>query len=123
MKKKLKKRPEFKVWLDSMAVNGEDSSCLEYTKEWTKATDCGGLFKVNDNAYQFFLDLELKVREHLPNLMKPADNTTSVSMKQDVIHNVTSDDDVLFSWTLVTQDFDDEDLSSELLHFIVELYG
>ena len=52
LKEKLKKRPEFKVWLDSMAVNGEDSSYLEYTKEWTKAIDRGGLFKVNDNAYQ-----------------------------------------------------------------------
>ncbi len=47
LKKKLKKRPEFKVLLESLAVNGEDSesSYLEYTKKWTKAIDRGGLFK------------------------------------------------------------------------------
>ena len=73
-------------------MNGQiESSYLEYTKKWTKAIDHGGLFKVN--AYQFFLDLEMKVRKHLPNLMKPADNTTSDSMKQDVIHSIIGDDE------------------------------
>ncbi len=46
----------------------------------------------------------------------------SNSMKQDVIHSIIGDDDVQYNWTLVTQDFDDEDLSSELLYFIVELW-
>ncbi len=122
LKKKLKKRPEFNVWLDCMAVSGEDSSYLEYTKEWIKAIDRGGLFKVNDSAYQFFLDLEMKVRKYLPNLMKLAGDTTSASVKEDIMQGITGDDDVLFSWMLVTQDFDDEDLSSELLYFIADLW-
>ena len=118
MKKKLKSRPEFKIWLDRLAVNGTDSSFLEYTKAWTKAINRGGLFQVNDSAYQFFLDLEAKVRhKHLPKLLMTANEST----KDEVLRDITDDEDVLFSWMLATTDFDDEALASELLYFVAEL--
>ena len=42
--------------------------------------------------------------------------------KEDVIEDVIHNDDVLFSWTAVTSDLDDEDLAKELLQHIVELW-
>ena len=78
----------------------------------------GGLFEVNDKAFHFFLDLEVRVRMHLPKLLQP----NSGSMKQAVMEDITENDDVLLSWMTVTADFDDEILSSELLHLVVELW-
>lgn len=118
LRKKLKKRPEFKKWLECLAVEGEETSYLDYTKKWTEAVDRGGLFKVNDKAYQFFLDLEMRVRKHLPSLLGP----NSKSLKKDVVDDIVTSDDVLFSWMTVTADFDDEGLSSELLRYIVDLW-
>ena len=46
---------------------------------------------------------------------------TEQSKKDDVIGEIVSDNDVLSSWTIVT-DLDDDELSSELLHHIVELW-
>ena len=42
--------------------------------------------------------------------------------KEDVIEDVVHNDDVLFSWTAVSSDLDDEDLAKELLQHIVELW-
>lgn len=74
---------------------------------------------MNDKVYQFFLDMEMRVRKLHPCLMKPADDT--MPTKEDVMQSLLSDD-VLFSWTIVTSEFDDEDLSSELLYFIINLW-
>ena len=40
--------------------------------------------------------------------------------KEDVIEDIVNNDDVLFSWTAVTSDLDDDDLAKELLQHIVE---
>ena len=40
--------PEYVECLSTMAVAGDDSSMLEYTSEWTRQVNCGGLFEVND---------------------------------------------------------------------------
>ena len=42
--------------------------------------------------------------------------------KEDVIEDIIHNDDVLFRWTAVTSDLDDEDLTKELLQHIVELW-
>ena len=42
--------------------------------------------------------------------------------KEDVIEDIIHNDDVLFSWTAVTSDLDDEDFAKELLQHIVELW-
>ena len=118
LQKKLKKRPEFKKWLQSFAVEGEESSYLDYTKKWTSAVNRGGLFRVNDNTYEFFVDLEMRVRNHLPKMLRP----NSELVKKEVIEDITSSDEVIFSWMTVISDFDDAILSGELLHYVVELW-
>lgn len=118
LKKKLKQRPEFAKWLECMAVDGEGSSYLDYSKEWIKAVNRGGLFQVNDKTFEFFVDLEMRVRKHLPNMLKP----NSKSMKKEVMEDLTGNDDVRHRWMAVTSDFEDESLSSELLWHVVELW-
>ena len=120
LKKKLENRSEFKVWLDRLAVDGEDTTYLEYTKKWTRAVNRGGLFKVNDKTYRFFLEMEMLVRKLHPTLLKPAGE--DMPSKNDVLHSLLCDEDLLFSWTLVTSEFDDHDLSQELLHMVINLW-
>ena len=44
--------------------------------------------------------------EHLPSLLKPASD--AISVKEEILRDITGDEDVLFSWMFVTSDFDDE---------------
>ena len=46
--------------LSHMAIDGEDTSFLDYTKVWTRAVNWGGLFDVNDGTFLFFKAVELQ---------------------------------------------------------------
>lgn len=48
------KSVEFVECLSKMAVNGDESSFLSYTLEWSRTINRGGLFEINDEAYRFF---------------------------------------------------------------------
>ena len=76
----------------------------------------GGLFQVKDEVFCFFVEIEMKLRRHLLCLFKTNANIKKENVIEDNIHN----DDVLFSWTAVTSDLDDEDIAKELLQHIVE---
>ena len=95
----------------------EELTYLDYSKRWITAVNRGGLFEVNDETYKLFVDLEMKVRKFLPQLMKPG---SAALNKELVVKEITSDDDILFSWMVATSGFDDEELSSELLSMITE---
>ena len=57
-------RPRLEMCLESMADKRENNE----TKKWLQMVDRGGLFKVNDEAFRFFIELEMKLRHHLINL-------------------------------------------------------
>ena len=67
----------------------------------------------------FFRAIEDVVRDALKLLVHP-----SAPSKLEVIQRVTSDDDVLFYWLIVTADFENDDrkVHTILLEKIVELY-
>ena len=50
--------------LSAMAINGEDSSLLEYTTRWTALVN-QRLFEINNATYMLFRDIEMKVQTHL----------------------------------------------------------
>lgn len=83
--------------LVEMAVSGEDSSFLEYTAEWTKAINRGGLFEVNNVSYLFFRAMEGQVSTMLRTL-----TIGSTVSEADVLASVCSNEDVLFHWDLLT---------------------
>ena len=47
---------EYVECLNSMAVNGDESSLQAYTLEWSRKVNRGGLFEVNDETFRFFRD-------------------------------------------------------------------
>ena len=49
--------------LSSLAVDGDESSLLEYTIIWTRLVNRGGLFEVNDIAFLLFKEIELITRK------------------------------------------------------------
>ena len=48
------KASQFVECLAGMAVDGPESSFYEYTKEWMKLVDRGGLFQVNESSFFIF---------------------------------------------------------------------
>ena len=116
--KKLQKRQEFRRWLEGMAVEGTETSYLDYTKEWIERVNRGGLFRVNDKAFVFFTHLELRVRTYLPKLLR----TSSGITKEEVLRDIVENEDLILSWMAAIGDFEDEWLASELLQHVSELW-
>ena len=48
-----------------MVVDGPQSLFHDYTREWTMITNQGGLYEVNDCAFQLFAVIELALGEKL----------------------------------------------------------
>ena len=118
LKKRFIKRPEVVSFLSSLGKEGVEISFLDYTKEWIKLVNRGGLFQINDEVFCFFVEIEMKLRRHLPGLFK----SNSAIKKNEIVADIVHNEDVLYNWTAVTSDLDDEALSKELLKHIIELY-
>ena len=91
----------------------------------------GGLFVISDEAYRFFVTLELATRGKLPHhLLATATSTLTSSPSHEaadvsaIVKSICEDDDVLFYWTFVGIDMDEEDadINLELLQYIVHLW-
>ncbi len=107
--------------LAAMAVNGEESTVLEYTRKWIDLVNRGGLFEINDTAFDFFKEIEMKVRKKL--LM--AFDTKVVdqdNLREGIVDSTASDDDVLFFWTLLSVDIETEDQATKVLRQIIGLW-
>ena len=64
----------------------------------------------------------MNVRRHLARIMSSAAvGHENVMQRQEIVDTVVSDSDVQFSWSLVCTDLD-EDLETELLKHMVELW-
>ena len=58
-----------------MAVDGEASGYYQYTTEWIRAVDRGGLVHVNNGSCLFFRAVELGTQTHLSeHLLNPSQN-------------------------------------------------
>ena len=110
--------------LGSMAVNGDDSDFLQYTKNWLEKVNKGGLFEVNDLAYQLFKEIELNIQDKLLNQLQPSSSSacTSQNTKAQMISSVLSNDNVQFYWSMLSIDIQDERTGQDLLREIVELW-
>ena len=80
LKVKSEKSAQFVECLSRMENDGPTTSFLDYTQEWVKKVNRGGLFVVSDEAYRFFVSLELASRRKLQGqLIETAINTLSSS--------------------------------------------
>lgn len=103
-----------------MAVNGEESSLQEYTLEWTRKVNRGGLFEVNDETFRLFREIEIKMQWHLMEVLSRS--VAIPGQKQLIIDTVASDDDVQFLWALLSCDIREEDHAIILLKDILNLW-
>jgi hypothetical protein len=119
LKKKLSHRPEFVQCLDQLGVSGQGDTYLEYTKKWIELVNRGKLFNVSDETYRFFHDLEMKVCAYLEDIFLAGGQADQ--SKEELVSHIVEDTDVQFSWLLLCLDLDDEELSNELLKYVVEM--
>ena len=61
---------EYVECLNSMAVNGDESSLQAYTLEWSRKVNRGGLFEVNDETFRFFREIEIKMQWQLMEVLR-----------------------------------------------------
>ena len=71
LKVKGRKATQFVECLNKMRhmepeTDGPVTSFLAYTQEWVRKVNRGGLFVISDEAYRFFVTLELATRGKLP---------------------------------------------------------
>ena len=58
--------------LGSMAVNGDESDFLQYTRSWLEKVNRGGLFEIYDLAYQLFKEIEIDLQDKLVDQLQPS---------------------------------------------------
>lgn len=104
--------------LGNMAINGEESSLMEYTSKWISLCNRGGLFEINDISYLMFRDIELKVRKCLFSIL----GRTTTCGRETIICSVASDLNVQFYWGMLSVDIEDEDSAIQLLKEIIGLW-
>ena len=106
--------------LGEMAVQGEGDDLQEYTRKWFELVNRGGLFPLNDETFRFFVQVEKRVQFLLP---KYAINLSDKEIfKESVIDKIVQDEDVDFTWTLISQDIYNPEDSENLLTEIVKLW-
>lgn len=105
-------RKAFLVCLERMSEGSEeenDESYLEYTKKWIRAIDRGGLFRINDEVYVLFHEIERMVSQK------------SEQAKEEIVEEIVSDDDIQLYWSMISVDIDHH-AGEQLLQQIVQLW-
>ena len=74
------KAAQFVECLSHMAVGGEneESSFYDYTCQWVKTIDRGGLFRVSDYGFMLFKAIEIKKKECLPQHLRSSAQSHSL---------------------------------------------
>ena len=94
-----------------------DGGETDFSADWTKEVSRGGLKLVNNKSYQFFYAVEMVIRRHLTRAAAP---TISAGFKETLTQQVTSDENVLFFWSIVAVEWEEE--KPVLLRMIIDLW-
>ena len=80
---------QYVACLGEMAVEGEGSDLLAYTKQWLESVNGGGLFPLSDEAFRLFIEIELCVhRTYLPHhLLRPHSKAGFTESVHDKVFN------------------------------------
>ena len=87
---------------------------MDDSEEWTNSVDRGGLKHVNNMTYMLFVEMELVLRRHLNSR-----RASELCDLKEAIAKIISDDDVLFYWSMLSVDWEEEE-AQVLLHMIAE---
>ena len=95
---------------DQQDVGFLDKEYLEsQSSDWINAIDRGDLVHITDSCFQLFLAIEMVTRQEMKATAAVMDN----SFCQHLENMITSDSDVLFCWTLITN-IDNIDNATEI---------
>ena len=95
----------------------EDDDNDDVTSAWVKAVDRGGLFKVNDRVYAFFLSMEYVARDFF-RLKRATDIQAGVL--SDLIARAVQDESIELNWAAIGVELAEEDKKSLLRMMIKE---
>lgn len=99
-----------------MEMYGDEWDKERGTEDWTNLIDRGGLWHINDQAYDLFYVIEQEVRTHfVPTARALVEMST-------LVNAVLNNEDVLFHWSMLAADTADAD-TNKLIKMIVELYS
>ena len=107
--------------LINMAVGTFEDSFYDYCRKWLEEINRGGVFEVSDEAYNFFLAVEMNVRSSLMTLLREGSCQATEDQRKILLQRMLEDEDILFFWSLVSVDCDGS-LSIELLREILALW-
>lgn len=105
---------ELTLGLDEMCITDDDLEPAE-SEEWLCSIDRGGLIRITDDAYLFFVSIETSVRRHFH-----IGNTQMMNerFRDAVTQDTIKDDDVLFYWCISSASMS-QDCANTLLEKIV----
>lgn len=118
-KKMGKKIDQFEICLGNVAITSDETDFTQNTSEWFLLVNRGGLFPINDETLMFFVAVEKITQAKLSHQLS-SDNHDII--KQFVMKAISEDVDVLFHWTLISQDIDEEEDAIELLTEISDMW-
>ena len=104
--------------LSQMAVNGDESDLVSYSREWTRLCNRGGLFEVNDMCLMMFKEIELAMRGHLLANLKGSTSND----RDTIIKSVAANENVRFYWSMISVDIQDEEHAITLLEEVIALW-
>ena len=81
--------------------------------DWLNLIDRGGLKHVNEGTFQAILAMELELRKHLRPQQPP-------NFVHEVTEHILKNEDVLFHWSLVASDWEDEETKA-LLELVLKM--
>ncbi len=113
-KKRSEKYSQFIDCLGELAVEGEGDDVLTYTRKWFDLVNRGGLYPINDVAFTLFAKIEITVRDLLPKHILRSTSEQD-SFKINVDDKVLKKEEIVFYWTLLSQDIDAPD-DAEILN-------
>ena len=85
----------------------ECDECQDSTEQWLEATDRGGLYYINDMAYELYIEVEILVYHHL--------TKGHPQHRNDLLSIACRDPDILSVWTTCTVDINDTEKTELLL--------
>ena len=108
-------KEELTLCLLDLLQDGEEEDDADCSAEWVKAVDRGGLSHVNNAAYCAFLAMALELRKHI-GVHKMTDG-----FKEKVLKSIIENEDVLFYWTIIATDWEEEE-ATVLLKLAADLF-
>jgi len=84
-----------------------------YATKLIQQVNHGGLFVVNYQAFALFRQVEIEIRDTLPNLLGPG-FTPESQQKDMLVSRVSATEEIQLQWALLAVDIDDDNDAQEL---------